>query len=390
MAEQRPNQSWEDLERLGKNISGIIDKAVNSRDFQQLNNTITQAVNYAVRASSHVVEQGSRLTRVGSMPPASPPAPKSLPVLYRKTAMKKVAAGAMLGGGTTLLSLCGILLLVKVLTMGFSWGGAIPMLLGAGAAVALIARGGRNLSFLHRFEIYVRTLGNKTQCAIARLAERVQRSEKYVRKDLKSMIREGLFFQGHLDREEQNLLTSHETYRLFEQSRLELEQQKLLAAEEAKLRPTAPELSPQVQEVLDKGNAYLRRIKACNDAIPGEEISAKISRMELLVQKIFDRVRSHPEVVSDLKKMMDYYLPMTVKLLDAYAEMDRQPIQGETIQSSKKEIEATLDTLNRAFESLLDNVFRDTALDISSDISVLHTMLAQEGLTDDGLGKIKK
>ena len=85
---------------------------------------------------------------------------------------------------------------------------------------------------------------------------------------------------------------------------------------------------------------------------------------------------------------MNYYLPMTVKLLNAYAEMDAQPVQGETILASKREIEGTLDTLNLAYEKLLDELFADTALDVSSDISVLNTLLAQEGLTGDGL-KIK-
>jgi 5-bromo-4-chloroindolyl phosphate hydrolysis protein len=87
---------------------------------------------------------------------------------------------------------------------------------------------------------------------------------------------------------------------------------------------------------------------------------------------------------------MDYYLPMTVKLLNAYADMDAQPVQGQNIQASKKEIEATLDTLNLAFEKLLDKIFEDTALDVSSDISVLNTLLAQEGLADDELSILKK
>ena len=122
-------------------------------------------------------------------------------------------------------------------------------------------------------------------------------------------------------------------------------------------------------------------IRRYNDAIPGEEISGKISRMELIVRRIFERAQAHPEIVPDLKKLMDYYLPMTVKLLNAYAEMDRQPVQGENIRKSKQEIDSTLDTLNQAFEKLLDSVFEDTAMDVSSDISVLNTLLAQEGLT---------
>ena len=112
--------------------------------------------------------------------------------------------------------------------------------------------------------------------------------------------------------------------------------------------------------------------------------------MDLFICRIFERAQGHPEIVPDLKKLMDYYLPMTVKLLNAYADMDAQPVQGETIRSSKKEIEATLDTLNLAFEKLLDDLFEDTAMDVSSDISVLNTLLAQEGLTDDELSKLKK
>ena len=142
-----------------------------------------------------------------------------------------------------------------------------------------------------------------------------------------------------------------------------------------------------MQEIVEAGEEYIRKIHECNDAIPGEEISAKISRMEMLVDKIFDRVEENPETVGDLHRLMNYYLPTTVKLLEAYEELDRQPIQGDNILSSKDEIEKTLDTLNVAFEKLLDAMFQDTAWDVASDISVLKTMLAQEGLTGNDFSK---
>ena len=109
--------------------------------------------------------------------------------------------------------------------------------------------------------------------------------------------------------------------------------------------------------------------------------------MEMVVDKIFDRVENDPSLVDDLGKLMDYYLPTTIKLLEAYEQMDKQPVKGENIESSKREIEATLDTLNTAFEKLLDSLFQAAAWDVSSDISVLNTMLAQEGLKGDGLKK---
>ena len=131
-----------------------------------------------------------------------------------------------------------------------------------------------------------------------------------------------------------------------------------------------------MQKIIDQGGAFIRKIHECNEAIPGEEISAKI-----------DRVEENPQSVSDIRKLMEYYLPTTIKLLEAYEQLDRQPVDGENIQTAKREIEATLDTLNTAFEKLLDDLFQDTMWDVSSDISVLNTMLAQEGLKEDGMKK---
>ena len=79
------------------------------------------------------------------------------------------------------------------------------------------------------------------------------------------------------------------------------------------------------------------------------EISEKISRLELVISKIFNRVEQHPELVDDLGRFMDYYLPTTVKLLKAYEELDGQPSQGENIVNSKKEIEDTLGYFFRYF-----------------------------------------
>jgi 5-bromo-4-chloroindolyl phosphate hydrolysis protein len=163
-----------------------------------------------------------------------------------------------------------------------------------------------------------------------------------------------------------------------------MEDQRKALEEEKK---ASEKLSPQVREVLDKGYAYLDQIHKCNDAIPGVEISDKISQMEKIVAQIFQYAKEHPEVVPELKRMMDYYLPTTIKLLQAYEEMDRQPIQSEKINSSKREIEQTLDTLNDAFTKLLDTIFQEKVWDVSSDISVLNTMLAQEGLTESAFKK---
>lgn len=263
------------------------------------------------------------------------------------------------------------------------------------ASVIAASAGVKMLGRARRFKKYVKELGYKEYGNIKELAQRVKKSPKYVVKDLEKMIRKGWFRQGHLDTGKTCLITSNEAFEQYtelEQQRKEYEEQSAKAAKEAELKKKAAEeaaakLSPEVREVIREGEEYVRKIRECNDAIPGEEISEKIYRIEKVVDRIFDRVEQHPESVSDLHRLMDYYLPTTVKLLKAYESLDAEPVQGENIISSKQEIEKTLDTLNIAFAKLLDSLFEETAWDVSSDISVLNTMLAQEGLTGDGLKK---
>lgn len=402
------NQDWE---VLGRNIQEIIDQAINSQDYRTLNQNVTRTVNHAIDVGGEAVrravdsasravdnaaraaDNASRAARARKKPVIIDQ-PQTLPALYGSTD-GKTAVGIVKIVGGSLLGTVGVGGIITFLVLNLLIGGFAPYLLpcavGLGVGTVLISGGVQSLNQVGRFKKYCKILGNNTHCALEKLARGVGKNVKFVRKELVKMIDDGLFLEGHLDKEGANLITSHETYRHYEQSRLALEErkqeQKRLEAEKAAAKSAT---DPRVQEVLDKGNAFIAEIRRCNDAIPGEEISGKITRMELLVCRIFERAQAHPEIVPDLKKLMDYYLPMTVKLLNAYAEMDAQPVQGDNICSAKREIEGTLDTLNLAFEKLLDSVFQETAMDVSSDISVLNTLLAQEGLTEDDLSKLKK
>ena len=379
-------------EALGRNIEDIVDRAVTSADYQKLNQTIRQAVDVGAGAVRRAVDTAQKKTATRQ---AEVLTAKQVEALYGNT-NGRTAKGILkiIGGG--LLAAVSFILFFSSLVFDALIAAAVSItapvvltLAGFGGGGLLIGSGVGDLNQVGRFKKYKKLLGQKTYCALEKLARTVGKSEKFVRKELMKLTRQGLFLEGHLDHEKKNFIVSDETYRQFEQSRLQLQQRQQQTAMETAARPKLTH-SAEVQSVLDRGDAYIAQIRDCNDAIPGAVISQKISRIELLIQKIFDRAEEHPEIIPDLKKLMDYYLPMTVKLLKAYADMDAQPVQGETILNSKAEIEATLDTLNTAFEKLLDELFADTALDVSSDISVLNTLLAQEGLTDDGLALPKK
>ena len=147
-----------------------------------------------------------------------------------------------------------------------------------------------------------------------------------------------------------------------------------------------PEKQPEKQTDMPERDQYqkiLDELRRVNDAIPDEEMSDKISRLEAVSAKIFEQARTDPDKLPQMRKFMDYYLPTSLKLLNTYAELDRQGIEGDNITESKRRIELTMDTLVKAFEHQLDRLFASDALDVSTDIDVMQNMLRADGLTDD-------
>ena len=147
-----------------------------------------------------------------------------------------------------------------------------------------------------------------------------------------------------------------------------------------------PEKQPEKQTDMPERDQYMKildELRRVNDAIPDEEMSDKISRLEAVSAKIFEQAKSDPDKLPQMRKFMDYYLPTSLKLLNTYAELDNQGVEGENISESKRRIEQTMDTLVKAFENQLDRLFASDALDVSTDIDVMQNMLRADGLTGD-------
>ena len=137
--------------------------------------------------------------------------------------------------------------------------------------------------------------------------------------------------------------------------------------------------------VMDTGNAdfneTLRQIRDLNDRIDHLAVSEKIDRIEDLTGGIFKLITDHPEKARDARRFISYYLPTTMKLLESYSLLEKQRYQGENITASRRQIEGLLDTMIQAIERQQDKMFRDDALDVETDIKVLETLLASDGLT---------
>ena len=142
--------------------------------------------------------------------------------------------------------------------------------------------------------------------------------------------------------------------------------------------PKAPQPEAEPEDLYASLQQQLRR---ANDAIPDPVMTAKISRLEELSARIFALAKKDPDKKAQLQKFMDYYLPTALKLLNTYAQLSAQDVQGENITDARQSIERSMDLLITAFENQLDKLFQSDALDVSADVAALEGMLNLDGLT---------
>ena len=143
----------------------------------------------------------------------------------------------------------------------------------------------------------------------------------------------------------------------------------------------------EVDAILEKGRAMIREIRSENDLIPDEALSASLDELENKCAEVFRTVYDKPAKAPQIRKFMEYYLPTTLKMVKAYRTLDERSVNGAEAQAAKQRIQDALKVVLKACDKMLDNLYRDDMLDITTDIDVLEQMLKRDGLTQSDLDK---
>lgn len=394
-----------DFSNLGRRIQETVQNAVESMNYDRLNQTINQTVNQALdearvykekvrrqyeesqkRQAENLRKQAqtNQQSNVYQANYARPVGKKQINMVLAPKIKKgtgRIVAGTIL----SIVSIAGMiaLLVTKTFLEMIGTASLAEIVLGPGvllipflAGIILSATGNHYRKRYRRAQKYVEILNGRGFCEIKELAEKSNQSETETRKDLRKMIQKRVFWEAYMDKQETCLMINRIAYDYYLQAEESLRQREM---EEAKRKEQEEKMSPEILEMIRTGDEYIRTIREANDDIPGEVISEKLDRLEQVVRRIFESVKKHPEQKKEMDKFMDYYMPTTLKLVNAYREFDALEVKGENITNAMQEIENTLDTISRAFEKLLDDLFQDAAFDVSTDISVLQMMLAREG-----------
>ncbi|MCR4651635.1 MAG: 5-bromo-4-chloroindolyl phosphate hydrolysis family protein [Lachnospiraceae bacterium] len=257
--------------------------------------------------------------------------------------------------------------------------GAIVLAFMALIGLFLFLSGRKGSKMLKTAKRYKELCGSDMYVTVANIASATATPPNKVIENIKKILSKGFFPEGYLDKQETTFMISKEVYNQYLNTQKQAEVANVKAEAPAD-SASDPKLSGELAVMIEEGNAAIRRLHELNEEIPEEGITDKLNNIEQLLNDIFTRVKDHPELMQSCHKLMDYYLPMMLKLVEAYAEYNKVSQPGAEIITAKAEIEKTLDTIIQAFNELLNRLFRDSVWDIKSDAQVLTTMLKQEGL----------
>ena len=229
------------------------------------------------------------------------------------------------------------------------------------AGGVMLGRGIHVRRFSRRSRKYLSAVGEADSLSIDLIARRVGRTHAQAVKDLSKMIDRGYFGEdAYLDLDLGYFLRFNS------------------AAEQSRSAPVAEPEERVPRETETGYSGVLRRIRAANDRIADEALSAKIERLEQITGQILKEVEEHPEKRSKMNTFFDYYLPTTQKLLDAYADFEETGVEGENLRSAKQRIEQTMDSIVDGFAHQLDQLYRSDAMDVATDIKVMESMLHRD------------
>lgn len=307
------------------------------------------------------------------------------PGLYSGPAEIAIGVAGLAGFGGAGIGL-GVTTLVGAMATNLAIASAAIFVPFAVISAVLFGKGIFSSSRARRVKQYSQIWMGKQYVMIDDIESKVRWNRKKIMKDIHYLTKKDLIIGAQLDEGETCLLLTDESKSQYENAmnaKRVREEERKRALEEA--MENASFEQKEIYRIKKEGQDYLKQLADIKAQIKSLDVTAKISHMEVLAARIFVCASEHPESISRTDKLFKYYFPSVMKLLNVYEDMEKQPIQGENIQKSKREIEESLDTINQALEKLFDEMFQNVAMDISSDIQVLEVMLKQDGLTEDEL-----
>ena len=110
-----------------------------------------------------------------------------------------------------------------------------------------------------------------------------------------------------------------------------------------------------------------------------------LNEIHSTVDKIITTIENNPKKADRLNNFFDYYLPVLIKIVNRYDEVENQKLVSKEGKEFMKKADKMIEGTNNAFESILSSLYQKDIMDADADMKVYNMMLKADGIVDDNL-----
>lgn len=149
------------------------------------------------------------------------------------------------------------------------------------------------------------------------------------------------------------------------------------------LKDTDRELYKKVVKAKEQNREILNLIPK----VESPETKKNLTEIYETVVKILNTVQFNPKKAKKIPNFFDYYLPVLIKIVTKYDEVENQKLKSEEGKEFLVKADKMIKDTNKAFSNILASLFQSDIIDVDADMKVYDLMLKADGITGDELMK---
>lgn len=142
-------------------------------------------------------------------------------------------------------------------------------------------------------------------------------------------------------------------------------------------------------ELLQESEKNVTKLKQMKDKIQNTDIRGKIININKTTDKIIKVLHKKPDKISSASKFLNYYLPVTIKILERYDEIEDQNLTSSSSRDFENKVNQMISNIEIAFDNQLNNLYNEEFIDTNAEIKVFEAMLKSDGLLGESINTKK-
>ena len=140
-------------------------------------------------------------------------------------------------------------------------------------------------------------------------------------------------------------------------------------------------------EKIGEARKEQKQIKSLIPKVEKTETKQDLKEINETINKILEEVEKNPKKEKSLNNFFDYYLPVLIKITTRYDEIENTRLTSKDEKTFMTKAEKIIKDTNKAFKTILSNLYQKDIMDTDADMKVYELMLKADGIVEDNIIK---